>query len=213
MNSHVTQEEMVQQQIVGRGVSDPALVAALRQIPRERFVPEESRAEAYEDHPLPIGYGQTISQPYLVALMTELARPQATDRALDVGTGSGYQAAVLSKLVSQVAAIEIVPELAERAEAVCQELGLDNIDVKAGDGLHGWPEKAPFDVIILAAAPEKFPDPLVDQLANGGRMVLPVGATNRQELLLVERDTNGRVSQQKVTDVRFVPMTGEAASR
>ena len=150
-------------------------------VPREKFVPTELRARAYDDRPLPIGYGQTISQPYIVAFMTEQIQPKTDQRVLEIGTGSGYQAAVLSELVAEVYTIEIVRPLAQRAEAVLRELGYKNVHVKAGDGYKGWPEHAPFDAIIVTAAPDHVPQPLVEQLKEGGRMIIPVGKSGAQE--------------------------------
>jgi protein-L-isoaspartate(D-aspartate) O-methyltransferase len=204
-------ERMVAEQIEARGVSDPRVLAALRAVPRHEFVPPEQRAHAYEDRPLPIGEGQTISQPYIVAVMTELLQLSGEERVLEIGTGSGYQAAVLGRLAREVYTIEIVPELARRAEADLRRLGFANVRVRHGDGYRGWPEHAPFDAIIATAAPEHVPQPLVDQLAVGGRLVLPVGDVF-QELVLVTRDEKG-VRQERLLGVRFVPMTGEAERR
>lgn len=192
-----------------QGVRDTRVLEALRATPRARFVPEEARAQAHGDHPLPIGYGQTISQPYIVALMTESLALSPADRVLEIGTGSGYQAAVLSPLVAQVYTIEIVQPLAERARALLGTLGLDNVEVRAGDGYAGWPDAAPFDAIIVTAAPERVPAALVEQLAPGGRMVVPVGPTGTvQSLRLLEKDAHGAVREREIAAVRFVPMTG-----
>ena len=177
-------------------------------VPREKFVPKELRTSAYDDRPLPIGYGQTISQPFIVALMTEQLQPKKTQRVLEIGTGSGYQAAVLSDLVSEVYTIEIVRPLAQRAEAVLRELGYKNVQVRAGDGYKGWPEHAPFDAIIVTAAPDHVPTPLVEQLREGGRMVIPVGASGSQKLYLLEKQA-GQIKQTAVIPVRFVPLTRE----
>jgi protein-L-isoaspartate(D-aspartate) O-methyltransferase len=204
-------ERMVEEQIAGRGVRDPRVLAALRAVPRHEFVPPEQRGHAYEDRPLPIGAGQTISQPYIVAVMTELLELGGDERVLEIGTGSGYQAAVLGRLAREVYTIEIVPELASRAEADLRRLGFANVHVRQGDGYRGWPEQAPFDAIVVTAAPEHVPQPLVDQLAVGGRLVLPVGDVF-QDLVLVTRDRLG-VRQERLLGVRFVPMTGEAESR
>jgi protein-L-isoaspartate(D-aspartate) O-methyltransferase len=201
-------ERMVREQIAARGVKDERVLAALTRVPRHELVPAELRESAYEDRPLPIGLGQTISQPYVVAYMTEVLRLTGSERVLEVGTGSGYQAAVLAELAKEVYTIEIVPELAERARADLARLGYRNVQVRLGDGYRGWPEHAPFDAIIVTAAPGHVPQPLVDQLAVGGRMVLPVGSWE-QELLLVERDAQG-VHRERLIDVRFVPMRGEA---
>ena len=168
-------QEMVSRQIEARGIRNPSVLAAMRSVPRHVFLPEPFRSEAYGDSPLPIGDGQTISQPYIVALMTELASPQPSDRALEVGTGSGYQAAVLANLVREVYSVEILEALAHEAAKLIRSLGYDNITLRVGDGYAGWPEKAPFDVILVTAAPERVPEALLDQLASGGRMVVPVG--------------------------------------
>ena len=201
-------ERMLEDQIEARGVVNPRVLAAMRAVPRHRFVPERYRDYAYADHPLQIGHGQTISQPYIVALMTELLDPQPSDRVLEVGTGSGYQAAVLSVLVAKVHSIEIVPELADQARRDLAANGYENVDVVTGDGYRGLPEHAPFDGIIVTAAPEKIPQPLVDQLALGARMVIPVGL-GVQELGVLERTERG-VTRRSVLPVRFVPMTGKA---
>ena len=199
---------MVQQQLVTRGINDARVLAAMAKVPREEFVTPESRAASYEDGPLPIGYGQTISQPYIVAFMTEQLRPTPSDRVLEVGTGSGYQAAMLAELVSEVYSIEIVRPLAKNAEATLQRLGYKNVHVKFGDGYKGWPEAAPFNAIIVTCAPDKVPQPLVDQLKDGGRMVIPVGDRFAQQLYLLEKK-NGQLKQSATLPVRFVPMTSE----
>jgi protein-L-isoaspartate(D-aspartate) O-methyltransferase len=199
---------MVETQIVARGVRDPRVLAAMREVPRHLFVAEGERAHAYEDHPLPIGGSQTISQPYIVALMTELLGLPPKARVLEIGTGSGYQSAVLSKIADQVYSIEILPDLARSAGATLSDLGYPNVTVREGDGYRGWPEHAPFDRIIVTAAPEKIPEPLVEQLAVGGRMVIPVGGFF-QELKVFTREKDGRVTEKAIIPVRFVPMTGE----
>jgi protein-L-isoaspartate(D-aspartate) O-methyltransferase len=200
-------ERMVRQQIESRGVRHPGVLKAMRTTPRHLFVPEPVRTQAYADGPLPIGYGQTISQPYIVASMTELLDPKPSHRVLEIGTGSGYQAAILSPLVKEVYTIEIIPELAASAEALLKKLGYQNIFVRVGDGYLGWPEKAPFDRIILTAAPPQIPQSLIDQLANGGKMVAPAGAgVWEQELYVVDKDKNGKVTRRSVYGVRFVPM-------
>jgi protein-L-isoaspartate(D-aspartate) O-methyltransferase len=201
-------EAMVREQIEARGVRTAAVLQALRQMPRHEFVPESARHAAHDDRPLPIGQGQTISQPYIVALMTELARLTPESRVLEVGTGSGYQAAVLAKLAAEVYTIEIVPELARRAEGDLTRLGYKNVHVRVGDGYRGWPELAPFDAIVVTAAPEKIPPPLLEQLKIGGRLVIPVG-DYRQELKVVTR-TAGGCREETSGAVRFVPMTGQA---
>lgn len=199
-------ERMVKEQIAARGVTNERVLAALRTVPREKFVPEKFRAASYDDGPLPIGYDQTISQPYVVALMTEQLRLQPGHRVLEIGTGSGYQAAVLAGIVAEVYSIEIVEPLARSAETTLHELGCKNVHIKTGDGYKGWPEHAPFDGIIVTCAPEHVPQPLVDQLKEGGRMVIPVGPPLAQELYVVQK-TNGQLRQSALLDVRFVPMT------
>jgi protein-L-isoaspartate(D-aspartate) O-methyltransferase len=196
---------MVSEQLEARGIRDQRVLAAMRKVPRHRFVPPDAIREAYDDTPLPIGYGQTISQPYIVGLMTELARPRPTDRALEIGTGSGYQAAVLSPLVERVYTIEYLPPLAASAAKVLAPYS--NVVVREGDGYGGWPEHAPFDLILVTAAPEAVPQPLIDQLAAGGRLVIPVGPTlATQELMLIEKRADGSVTKQTITPVRFVPL-------
>jgi len=204
-------EAMVEQQISQRGVIDARVLDAMRAVPRERFVPPESRSEAYEDRPLPIGSGQTISQPYIVAYMTEVLEVAPSHKVLEVGTGSGYQAAVLSELVREVYTIEIVPELARRAETVLHELNRTNIHVRAGDGYAGWPEEAPFDRIIVTAAPEQLPGPLVDQLAAGGRLVVPVGSQGGPQWMTIVDKTSTGVTERRTIPVQFVPFTRESA--
>jgi protein-L-isoaspartate(D-aspartate) O-methyltransferase len=198
-------DRMVREQIAARGVDDERVLNAMRSVPRHEFISEKYRTEAYDDHPLPIGYDQTISQPYVVALMTAQLRPQPGQRVLEIGTGSGYQAAVLSGLVAEVYSIEIVEPLAKSAEATLQRLGYKNVHVKAGDGYKGWPEHAPFDSIIVTCAPDHVPQPLVDQLKEGGRMVIPVGPPAAQELYVLNK-SNGQLRQSVLIDVRFVPM-------
>ena len=199
---------MVEQQIEARGVRDPRVLDAMRHVPRHELVPKASRDQAYEDRPLPIGHSQTISQPYVVAAMTEALRLSGDERVLEVGTGSGYQAAVLSKLAKQVYSIEIVPELARRAKADLARLGYANVEVREGDGWRGWPEHAPFDAIMVTAAPEEVPPDLIAQLAVGGRLVIPVG--DRDQQLLVVHKTPEGITREVLFGVRFVPMRGEA---
>jgi protein-L-isoaspartate(D-aspartate) O-methyltransferase len=200
-------EAMVTQQIAARGVRSEAVLSAMRAVPRHLFVPEDLRAEAYADHPLPIGEGQTISQPYIVGLMSELLEVKAGDRVLEIGTGSGYQAAVLVAMGCEVYTIEIRASLAAEAETRLQGLGYTNIHVRAGDGYAGWPEAGPFRGIIVTAAPERIPEPLLQQLAVGGKLVIPVGAYY-QQLKVVTREAQG-FSEKDVLPVRFVPMTGK----
>jgi protein-L-isoaspartate(D-aspartate) O-methyltransferase len=204
-------EKMVQEQLGRRGIVQPEVLAAMREVPRHRFVPPELEAEAYEDHPLPIGLDQTISQPYIVALMTQLLELDSDDRVLEIGTGSGYHAAVMSRVAGKVYSIEIVEALARRARTRLRELGYDNVELRAGDGYRGWSDQAPFDAIILTAAPREVPQPLLEQLAVGGRMVLPVGG-DLQTLQLITRTEHG-IESERITAVRFVPMTGEAQAQ
>jgi protein-L-isoaspartate(D-aspartate) O-methyltransferase len=199
---------MVERQIRARGISEPAVLEALAAVPRNRFVPAELAPRAYDDTPLPIGYDQTISQPYVVAFMTEAAALTPDAKVLDIGTGSGYQAAVLAEIVGRVYSIEIVPELAERSRRLLADLGYDNVEVRTGDGYRGWPDEAPFDAIVVAAAPDHVPPALVEQLAVGARLVIPVGRF-AQEILIVTKTASGSTTE-AVLPVRFVPMTGEA---
>ena len=200
---------MVSRQIEARGVRDPRVLRAMREVPRHRFVPESERASAYDDPPLPIGHRQTISQPYIVALMSELANVKPGDKVLEVGTGSGYQAAVLAAMGVKVFSIEIVEPLAKRADALLKELGYaKHVQVRHGDGYAGWPEHAPFDAVIVTAAPPKIPEPLKQQLKVGGRLVIPVGKYY-QSLIRVTRSKDG-FDKENIIPVRFVPMTGKA---
>jgi len=201
-------QRMVDQQLKGRGIQDKRVLAAMAKVPREEFIPVDARADAYEDGPLPIGYDQTISQPYIVAFMTEQLRPKSSDRVLEIGSGSGYQAAVLAELVADVYTIDIIEPLAKTAEATLQRLGYKNVHIKVGDGYKGWLEEAPFDAIIVTCAPEKVPQPLVDQLKDGGRMVIPVGERFAQQLYLLEKK-NGQLKESATLPVRFVPMLRE----
>jgi protein-L-isoaspartate(D-aspartate) O-methyltransferase len=199
-------ERMVREQIESRAITNPAVVRVMRATPRHLFVPQNVRFAAYEDHPLPIGYGATISQPYIVALMTDLLQPAKHHRVLEIGTGSGYQAAVLAQLVKWVYTIEIVPELAASARATLGGLAYSNITVRQRDGYRGWPEEAPFDRIIVTAAPPRLPEALVDQLATGGRLVAPVGPEHNQELIVVEKRADGTVRHWRHGPVNFVIM-------
>jgi len=196
---------MVRDQIEARGVSNPEVLAAMRSVPRELFVPEDGRREAHQDHPISIGFGQTISQPYIVAVMTELLDPKKSHRVLEIGTGSGYQAAVLSGLVGELYSLEIVPELARSAAETLRRLDFRNVTVREGDGYQGWPDKAPFDRIILTAAPPEIPQVLLDELKPGGRLVAPVGV-GVQNLVVVQKAADGRTTTRTVLQVRFVPM-------
>ncbi len=200
--------EMVRTQLAARDIRNRAVLAAMRKVPRHALVPPRAQALAYADHPLPIGLDQTISQPYIVAAMTQAARLKPGDRVLEIGTGSGYQAAVLAELAAEVYTIEIVAPLAERAKRDLGALGYRNIHFRTGDGYKGWPEAQPFDAIIVTAAPPQVPPPLVDQLKEGGRLVIPVGRY-AQDLLLIERTQAGAV-RRSLMGVRFVPMTGQA---
>ncbi len=194
---------MVDRQIEARGIRDPRVLAAMRKVPRERFVPPEVASLAYADQPLPIGYGQTISQPYVVAYMSEALQVNENAKVLEIGTGSGYQAAILGELAREVYTIEIVTELAERARATLDSLSYTNVHVRAGDGYLGWPEQAPFDAIIVTAAPDHVPQPLIDQLAVGGRLVIPVGDADQQMRILTRTATG--IEEMRTIPVRFVP--------
>jgi len=201
---------MIENQIIDRGVSDERVIKAMNDVPRHLFVKESLRDLAYADGPLPIGHNQTISQPYIVAYMTEILQPDTHHIVLEVGTGSGYQAAILSKLVNHVYSIEIIPELGKEAANRLDKLGYDNVTVKIGDGYNGWEEHSPFDRIIVTAAPEQIPKKLVDQLKSGGLMVLPVGKTSfGQDMRVVKKDKTGQVTTQETIPVRFVPMIHE----
>jgi protein-L-isoaspartate(D-aspartate) O-methyltransferase len=200
-------ERMVERQVAARDVRDSATLAALRSVPRHEFVPDRYQNAAYDDRPLPIGLGQTISQPYIVAYMTERLRPKPSDRVLEVGTGSGYQAAVLAEIVDSVYTIEIFGELARAAEMRLRRLEYDNVRVRHGDGFYGWPEAAPFDAVIVTAAAGHIPPPLVEQLKPGGRMMIPVGSVHGvQTLILVEKAVDGTVTTESLLPVRFVPL-------
>lgn len=201
---------MVREQLAGRDITDLRVLDAMQQVPRHELVPRDQRPYAYDDRPLPIGYGQTISQPYIVAFMTQQLHPAPTDRVLEIGTGSGYQAAVLSRLVAEVYTIEIVPALARRAASDLLRLGCSNVHARQGDGYLGWSEAAPFDAIIVTCAPEAVPQPLVDQLKEGGRMIIPLGPSGGVQTLVRLHKINGRLQRTAVLDVRFVPMTRES---
>ncbi len=203
-------ERMVREQIESRGIRLTSVLTALRKVPRHEFVPEDSRAYAYADHPLPIGFGQTISQPYIVAYMTELAEPDPQDVVLEVGTGSGYQAAVLAEIVKKVYSIEILEQLSGPAAERLKRLGYGNLEVQHADGYYGWPERAPYDAIVVTAAAEHVPPPLVAQLKLGGVMIIPVGSRYQvQTLMRVEKRRDGKVTSRSVLPVRFVPLLGQ----
>jgi protein-L-isoaspartate(D-aspartate) O-methyltransferase len=200
---------MVKTQIVERGVNDPHVIGAMKSVPRHKFVPDKYITSAYDDNPLPIGYGQTISQPYIVAYMTEVLNLRKTSTVLEVGTGSGYQAAILSPIVKQVYTIEIISELAKSAAIRLKNLGYDNVEVAIGDGYYGWNKYAPFDAIIVTAAAGHIPPPLLEQLKNNGRMVIPVGGSfTVQNLILISKDGDGNITTRNLIPVRFVPLTG-----
>jgi len=204
-------DEMVDRQIVAKGVTDHAVIAAMRRVPRHRFIPNNESEDAYGDFPLAIGHKQTISQPYIVAYMTQALKLQPNEKVLEIGTGSGYQAAILGELVVKVFTIEIVKPLGEKAKEVLFELGYGNVTVRIGDGYQGWPEESPFNAIILTAAPSHIPSPLLEQLAIGGRLILPVG-DHFQRLVLIHRTAEG-YQQTDLLPVVFVPMTGEIEKR
>ena len=201
-------KRMVDVDLRGRDIVDLRVLNAMLKVPRHEFVTEEYRNQAYADYPLPIGNNQTISQPYIVALMTQSARLQPEDRVLEIGTGSGYQAAVLAELVKEVYTIEIVEDLANNSRSELERLGYDNVKVKHGDGYQGWEEFAPFDAILLTAAAPKIPQPLIDQLKEGGRIILPLGGKLLQKLIRITK-IKDELKREKITGVRFVPMTGE----
>jgi protein-L-isoaspartate(D-aspartate) O-methyltransferase len=200
---------MVETQMRGRGLTDETVLKVMEKVPRHEFVPEEFLEQAYADHPLPIGYGQTISQPYIVALMTQLLGIGAEDKVLEIGTGSGYQAAVLAELTDQVYTVEIIPELAESAAARLKRLGYTQVQVKDADGYYGWQEHAPFDAIIVTAAPDHVPQPLIQQLKDGGRLVIPVGPPGGYQTLWQITREGDKVISKNILGVRFVPLTGE----
>ncbi|MBU1712512.1 MAG: protein-L-isoaspartate(D-aspartate) O-methyltransferase [Proteobacteria bacterium] len=205
-------ELMVSEQIEARGVNNKKVLEAMRRVERHKFVPKEYRRRAYDDYPLPIGEGQTISQPYIVALMTEVLNPDSTKKVLEIGTGSGYQAAVLAELFQNVYTIEIVDPLGKRAEMLLSEAGYKNVMVKIGDGYLGWKEYSPFDAIIVTCSPTHIPEPLIEQLAEGGRMVIPVEELYRQELVLLTKE-KGELKKKEIIPVVFVPMFGKDGKR
>ncbi|MGC1121488.1 MAG: protein-L-isoaspartate(D-aspartate) O-methyltransferase [Candidatus Methanofastidiosia archaeon] len=203
-------QTMVERQILSRGITDAETVGAMMKVPRHLFVPEDLRGQAYADYPLPIGYGQTISQPYIVALMTSSLQLEGNETVLEVGTGSGYQAAVLAEIVDQVYTIEIVPELAQRAEVTLRELGYSNVSVRNADGYFGWEEHGPYDAVMITAAVDHIPPPLVGQLKEGGRLILPLGNPLYYQTLTLVEKRNGELFTSYICDVQFVPLTGFA---
>jgi protein-L-isoaspartate(D-aspartate) O-methyltransferase len=207
-----SRQGMVKNQLMAGGITNPEVLKAMSDVPRHEFVPAAMRPFAYVNGPLPIGHGQTISQPFIVAYMTQVLELTNSDRVLEVGTGSGYQAAILGKLCKEVYTIEIVPELAESSRQLLARLGFENVHVKAGDGYLGWPEKAPFDAIIVTCAPDHVPEPLVNQLAEGGRLIIPVGEEGTIQQLVLLRKREGKILRENKLDVRFVPMTGKATN-
>jgi protein-L-isoaspartate(D-aspartate) O-methyltransferase len=201
--------DMVEYQIRRRGVTDQEVLDAMERVPRHEFVPRQHQSQAYADHPLPIGYGQTISQPYIVALMTELLELRSTDRVLEIGTGSGYQAAILAQIVAEVYTVEIVEPLAVEARERLEHLGLDNVHTLQADGYHGWQEHAPYDAIIVTCAPDHIPQPLVQQLSEGGKLVIPVGPPGGYQTLWQVSKQGTEIKKRNVTGVLFVPLTGD----
>jgi len=195
--------------IESRGITDPRVLAAMRNVPRHEFVSRHELFESYDDHPLPIGFGQTISQPYIVAYMCDIARLTEADRVLEIGTGSGYHAAVIGQLVQHVYSVEIIPELAERARKTVGRLGYGNISIRTGDGYHGWADEAPFDAVIVTACSQEVPPPLVAQLAEGGRIVIPVGAAFGVQSLILGEKRGNEIAYRETLPVQFVPLTGE----
>jgi len=200
-------DQMVETQIRARGISDPTVLNAMRKVPRHLFVPTQHQSSAYEDYPLPIGEDQTISQPYIVGYMTEAIHPGKEDVVLEIGTGSGYQAAVLAEIVKEVYTLEIIPQLGMMAKERLKILGYNNVHAKVSDGYHGWSEFAPFDAIIVTAAAEEIPEPLIDQLKEGGSMIIPVGSSFDVQNLVLVTKKNGKVNIKKLLPVRFVPFT------
>lgn len=200
-------ENLVKEHLIPQGIKDKAVLEAMRKVERHLMVPKDVQRYAYEDRPLPIGKGQTISQPFIVAFMTQAIKPKPGMKVLEIGTGSGYQAAVLAEIVDEVYTIETVEPLAERARETLTKMGYDNIHFRVGDGYHGWEEHAPFDAIIVTAAPEEIPPRLVEQLKEGGKMVIPVGPSADQHLKLIEKKKNGKITTKELLPVRFVPFT------
>jgi protein-L-isoaspartate(D-aspartate) O-methyltransferase len=205
---HAARRVMIERDLRGRGIKDPRVLAAMAAVPRHRFVPENLWPRAYEDRPLPIGENQTISQPYIVALMSELLEIKPTDRVLEIGTGSGYQTAVLAHLAAAVSSIEIIPSLGARAKRILDELDFKNIDLKIGDGFYGWEDRGPFDAILVTAAAPKIPEPLARQLRDGGRLVMPLGAPGKSQRLIRARQSAGRLKTEDLSEVLFVPLQG-----
>jgi protein-L-isoaspartate(D-aspartate) O-methyltransferase len=203
-------EEMVRNQIEARGISDSLVLSAMKNVPRHHFVPEKYMERAYQDCPLPIGYNQTISQPYIVAYMTEQLKLNKQSKVLEIGTGSGYQAAILADIADSVFTIEIIPALAKISAHKLKELGCSNVFCKKGDGYNGWIEHAPFDAIIVTAAPTEIPQPLIDQLANGGKLIVPVGAKGAVQYLKMITKKNGKIKTRNLLAVRFVPFTRDS---
>lgn len=206
-NYEQQREQLVERHLIPQGINDKNVLKAMRTVERHRMVPENMQRYAYQDQPLPIGNEQTISQPFIVAFMTQAINPKPDMKVLEIGTGSGYQAAVLAEIVDEVYTIETVDELAERARETLTKMGYDNIHYKVGDGYHGWEEHAPFDAIIVTAAPETVPPRLVEQLKEGGKMVIPVGPSANQHLQLIEKKKNGKITTRDLLPVRFVPFT------
>ncbi len=204
--------EMIDQQLKARGINDYQVLNAMQAVERHKYVPDELQQRAYGDHPLPIGHQQTISQPYIVALMTQLLEPSERKKILEIGTGSGYQAAVLGELFGEVYSIEIIQELAERSADILKQEGYNNVHVKHGDGFSGWPEHAPFDGIIVTCSPEDVPEPLKEQLALGGKIIIPVGTRTTQTLVVLTKQPDG-FKKESITAVRFVPMVDEKGER
>ena len=206
-------EKMVEEQIISRGITSVAVINAMREVPRHEFIPEEYRRLAYNDSPVPIGYNQTISQPYIVAYMTEKLDLKKDDKVLEIGTGSGYQAAILSQIVDAVYTIEIVKPLGEEARERLERLGYDNVRVKIGDGYKGWKQYAPYDAIIVTAAPEVVPPPLIEQLKDGGIMIIPIGPQGGTQYLQLLEKKNGKLQKKKLLPVRFVPFTRDSEGK